>query len=248
MKNIFNFLFFSFSLSISAISQGYAFGIKSGLTVATQKWDASFQREPYLTYHASAFIETYSKEDQFTLFAQAGYHKKGSSIRTFRQVIQTPTGFAEFPGLRTPFEFGNASLILGAKQKYDFKKSSKLYYLIGVRGDYTIHTQLRPDGVDQSNSYFFIYPFDEFVNKFNYGATVGGGIQFNFSELVGGIIELSIHPDFSRQYNQPEIRNVRNPNPLSQNSLTSIPERQIVNTTLELSLGLRFLHKIIYID
>lgn len=248
MKTIFPLLVFYFSFSMSALSQGYAFGIKSGLTVATQKWDASFQREPYLTFHASAFIETYSKEDQFTLFAQAGYHKKGSSIRTFRQVIQTPTGFSEFPGLRTPFEFGNASLILGAKQKYDFKKSSKLYYLIGVRGDYTLHTQLRPDGVDQSNSYFFIYPFDEFVNKFNYGATVGGGIQFNFSELVGGIIELSIHPDFSRQYNQPEIRNVRNPNPLSQNTLTSIPERQIVNTTLELSLGLRFLHKIIYID
>jgi hypothetical protein len=229
-------------------AQSYAFGIKGGVTAGTQKWDNSFQREPLFRYHLAGFIESHSDQDKFSVYAQAGYHIKGSSIRTFAQVIQTPTGFKSINGSNNPFEFKNISLVLGGKQKYDFRHSTKVYYSLGIRGDYTIGSQLRPEGIDESNSYFFIYPFDEFVNKFNYGVMAGGGIQFDFTDLVGGFIEININPDFSYQYNQPEIRNVRNPNPLSSTSSITIPQRQITNTTFELTFGIRFLHKIIYVD
>lgn len=231
-----------------AFAQSYAFGFKGGMTAGTQKWDNNFQREPLFRYHIAGFIESHSDQDKFSVFAQAGYHIKGSAIRTFAQVIQTPTGFKSVDRLNNPFEFNNISLVLGGKQKYDFRKSTKVYYSLGIRGDYTISSNLRPEGIDETNTYFFVYPFDEFVNKFNYGVTAGGGIQFDFTDLVGGFIEIQINPDFSYQYNQPEIRNVRNPNPLSSTSSITIPQRQITNTTFELSLGIRFLHKIIYVD
>lgn len=229
-------------------TQSYAFGIKGGVTAGTQKWDNNFQREPLFRYHLAGFIESHSDQDRFSLFVQAGYHVKGSAIRTFAQVIQTPTGFRSIDRSNNPFEFENISLVLGGKQKYDFRRSTKVYYSLGIRGDYTIGSSLRPEGIDETNSYFFIYPFDEFVNKFNYGVMAGGGIQFDFTDLIGGFIEININPDFSYQYNQPEIRNVRNPNPLSSASSITIPQRQITNTTFELSLGIRFLHKIIYVD
>ncbi|MEY2949496.1 MAG: outer membrane beta-barrel protein [Saprospiraceae bacterium] len=238
----------TFWIGKQAFAQSYAFGIKGGMTAGTQKWDNNFQREPLFRYHIAGFIESHSDQDKFSVFAQAGYHIKGSSIRTFAQVIQTPTGFQSVDRINSPFEFNNISLVLGGKQKYDFRNSTKVYYSLGIRGDYTISSNLRPEGIDETNSYFFVYPFDEFVNKFNYGVTAGGGIQFDFTDLIGGFLEIQINPDFSYQYNQPEIRNVRNPNPLSSTSSITIPQRQITNTTIELSLGFRFLHKIIYVN
>lgn len=238
----------TFWIGKQAFAQSYAFGIKGGMTAGTQKWDNNFQREPLFRYHIAGFIESHSDQDKFSVFAQAGYHIKGSSIRTFAQVIQTPTGFQSVDRKNSPFEFNNISLVLGGKQKYDFRNSTKVYYSLGIRGDYTISSNLRPEGIDETNSYFFVYPFDEFVNKFNYGVTAGGGIQFDFTDLIGGFLEIQINPDFSYQYNQPEIRNVSNPNPLSSTSSITIPQRQITNTTIELSLGFRFLHKIIYVN
>ncbi|MDX1667523.1 MAG: hypothetical protein R3350_09850 [Saprospiraceae bacterium] len=236
-------------LLVEGHSQSYAFGFKGGLTVGFQRWDNSFDsREPLFRYHAIAFIESAPEEDEFTLFAQGGYHVKGSAIRTFSTVVQTPTGLRRVPGLDIPFEFNNLSLTVGAKQKFDFGLDSKLYYMLGVRGDYTLSTMLRPENVEEFSVYGRIFPFDEFVNKLNYGVTVGGGFQFAFSELVGGILEFTVNPDFSKQYNQPRIPNVSNPNPNSSQSLIDIPERQISNTTIEVTLGLRFLHKIVYIE
>ncbi|MBK8879808.1 MAG: hypothetical protein IPN74_15100 [Haliscomenobacter sp.] len=229
-------------------SQSYAFGLKGGLTIATQKWDNSFQRDPLFRQHAILFIESVEEDQPFALFAQGGYHVKGSAIRTYRSVYTQPDGsMVEVPSFTTPFVFNNLSLTLGAKQKFPFTGQKKLYYLFGIRGDYTVSTKLRPDNL--ANNYLFsIYPFEEFVNEFNYGATVGGGIELPFTELVGLVLELTVNPDFTKQYNQPIIRNVINPNPFGGSNLIDIPERQIVNTTFEVTLGFRFINKIVYID
>lgn len=240
---IFVSLFFS---TVSA--QSYAFGVKGGLTVGTQKWDQSFQRDPLYRYHAIAFIESAPEENEFALFAQAGYHVKGSAIRTFRQTLVIDGNQVIFPSMTTPFEFRNVSLTLGGKKKYDLGLESKFYYMLGIRGDYTVSTVLRPDFVDETNPFVLIYPIEPFVNEFNYGVTVGGGLEFPFSEYIAGIIEFTVNPDFSNQYNQPQINNVINPNPNVQSSTITIRERQITNLTFEVTLGLRFLHKIIYVD
>ncbi len=219
---------------------GYVFGIKGGPTVAFQQWN-SFERDPLLRYHGAVFIESLDDE-QFTLFAQAGYHIKGSSIFFPAFVNQNGNRFSSF---NRTFQFRNASLILGAKQKFDFGVSNKLFYSFGVRGDYTISTQLRPEGVDETDPFFFIYPFEGFVNEFNYGITVGGGLEVPLSELVGFSLEATINPDFSLQYNQPDIPNVIVPG-VSGNGV--IGERRIRNITIEVTVGLRFLRKIEYVD
>lgn len=228
-------------------AQSYAFGLKGGLTIGTQKWDNSFQRDPLFRPHGIVFIETAEEDEPFALFAQGGYHVKGSSIRTYRSVYTQADGtLVEIPSITTPFIFNNASVSVGAKQKFDFTGSKKLYYMFGIRGDYTVRTDLRPDNLYVQLS--SIYPFEEYVNKFNYGAIIGGGIELPFTDLVGMVLELTINPDFTKQYNQPIIRNVINPNPYGGTNVIDIPERQISNVTFELTLGFRFVNKIVYID
>ena len=76
-------LFLSISiLGLHEISAqgGTVYGVKGGLTMATQQWD-NFDRQPLLLPHGSIFIESLSEEDAFSLFAQVGYHPKGSAIR-----------------------------------------------------------------------------------------------------------------------------------------------------------------------
>ncbi len=232
-------------------AQDYAFGVKGGFTLGLQKWNTSFSsREPLYRYHGYLFIESAQEEEPWALFAQGGYNIKGSALRFRRQTFTDPNGVTRnFGGLTIPFEFRNLTLTLGAKQKFDLGLSdTKWYYSFGIRGDYTISTKLRPDGVDETDPYAIYYPFDGFVNKFNYGVSVGGGLQLPFSELIGMVIEVTVNPDFSKQYNQPRIDNVINPSPWASEPTTTIGERAISNTTFELTLGFRFLHKYIIID
>lgn len=239
----------AFLLPLAALqAQGYAFGIKGGLTVGMQRWDESFQRDPLFRYHGIAYIESLSENNEFGLFAQAGYHIKGSAIRTFPFVYQLPGGgFERFPGMNIPFEFRNLSLSLGGKKKYDLGISTKAFYMLGIRVDYTASTKLRPEFVDEESPYALIYPIEPFVKKVNYGAIVGGGFEWMFSDYVGGVLEFTVNPDFSLQYNQPAIENIINPNPDGPNIIT-IPQRQIRNLTFEVTLGIRLLHIIEYID
>ena len=226
-------------------AQGFAFGIKSGLTVGFQKWDnGSFEsRDPLFRYHGIAFIESLAEENKFAVFAQAGYHIKGSAVRT---LSFTNINGIRIPGRSTNFQFRNVSVTVGGKQKFDLGATAKYYYLVGLRGDYTVSTQLRPEWLDETFVTAY-YPFEAYVNNWNYGATIGGGLEFPFGELIGGMIEFTVNPDFSKQYNAPRIDNVVNTNPNSTNTIT-IPERQIANTTFEISLGLKFLRKVEYID
>jgi opacity protein-like surface antigen len=219
-----------------------AFGVKGGASLAIQQWDG-YQRRPLFAYHGIAFIESVPEANEFAIFAQLGWHQKGSSEGGF--LVTDPVTGERFRASTRKFIFNNIALTLGGKQKYDLWSNSKWYYMIGLRGEYTISTNLDQYFDEDNPNFNFFYPIPPFVEEWNYGVTVGGGIEFPFSELVSGLVEFTVNPDFSNQYIQPEIPNVRDP---ITGQLRSIPSSTIRNTVLELTIGIRFLRKVIYID
>ena len=220
---------------------GFYFGLKGGLLLGTQSWN-NFERDPLVKYHGTAFIETYDESGRVSLFAQAGLHRKGSAIRG-RNFIGT--NGEPFRAPTQEFVFNNISLTLGGKKKNYLSETSTWHYLFGLRGDYTVSTNLKEyEALNElTNSLFF--PMDDFVRDINYGVTLGGGFEFALSELVGAIIEFTINPDFSFQYRQPSIPNVYNPYTGTERS---IGERTIRNVTFEATVGFRFLRRVEYID
>ncbi len=224
---------------------GSYFGFKGGLSIGVQRWN-DFERDPLLAYHGIVFVESLSEGNKFSLFAQAGLHQRGSAIRNqlFSNIFNG--GFTRAPA--TKFIFNNAAVIVGGKQKYDFAAGTKVYYLLGVRGEYTVSTNLdKYELFNELNPAFAIYPFNtyEFIRRINYGITIGGGFEVELSEFVGGILEFTVSPDFSDQYRQPPVPNVTDP---YTGQLRTLPERRVRNLTFEVSLGLRFLRKVIYIE
>jgi hypothetical protein len=224
---------------------GYYFGLKGGATLSDQQW-TNFERDPLLAAHAIAFVETLPEQGKFSLFAQLGYHVKGSSLlpRTFFN----PAFNEYFRSSSQSFRFYNLSLVLGAKQRFAQKNKLGLYYLFGPRLDYTFDTNL--DQYTQFNNQFpqyAIYPFDDkqFIREFNYGFTAGGGMELPLSEMIGLMLEFTVNPDFSFQYQQPPIPNVLD---TFTNQTVTIPERRIRNLTFEVTAGFRFWRKIEYID
>ncbi|RMF04750.1 MAG: hypothetical protein D6772_00155 [Bacteroidetes bacterium] len=250
-----------FLLSVGvARAQGTFYGIKGGLTIANQQWN-DFEREPLLAYHAILSAESLPRQGRFSLFAQLGYHVKGSSIR--RAFAGNPFGVGVFRLPSQKFEFYNIGLTLGAKQRLTDDPNASFYYLFGIRGDYTVDTNLDEyntfvDEVNSGSSTIVVsrnaFPLDVYYNgstllgvrRINYGLTVGGGYEMMFSQYIGALIEFTVNPDFSLQYQQPRIENAVNP--FNPNSNTVIPERRIRNLTFELTVGLRFLRKVEYID
>lgn len=228
---------------------GFVFGVKGGLSVGLQKW-GNFERDPLYASHGIAFIESLAAEGKFAVFSQIGYHTRGSAIRTRGFTGVDPvSGMDRFYSPRTTkFEFKNISIALGGKQKFPLGENSKLYYLLGFRGEYTVKNNLRDfSDLNGGNGGSFYFPVDEFgwVRKWNYGMIAGGGIEFHLADLYGILIELTVNPDFSNQYNQPPLEGTRNP---FTGNIQTIQERTIKNTTIELSVGFRFVRKVEYID
>lgn len=243
MYKIVSILFLSF-LTLQGMSQdgGFAFGVKGGLSAGFQKWN-SFERDPLFAYHGIAYIESIAEDRPSGLFLQAGYHVRGSAIRN-RNFTNVLTGQVFRPSA-TEFRFNNLSLATGFKSKFNLGNKMG-YYLLGLRGEYTISTNLEEyDRFNQLYPAYSIYPYSAGVREINYGVMVGGGLEWMFSDLVGGIVELTVNPDFSRQYEQPAIPNVIDP--FTGNSRT-LSERIVKNTTIELTVGIRLLRRVEYID
>lgn len=230
-------LFLSFCISIQA-QEGSAFGVKGGFTIGTQKWN-NLDQGPLFTWHGDVYVESLSEGNNFALIAQLGYHNRGSARRNQRIFTQNSNFFT----INQSFEFNNISLMLGAKQKYDFQNNGKFYYQLGLRGEYTIGDNLN-EFADFCPGY---YPLEGFVREWNFGLTAGGGIEFMFSELFGGFLEFNVLPDLTAQYKQPQIGNVPSCfNP--QGNSTTIGERTIRNLSFEISVGIRLLRVVEYID
>ena len=231
----------SFLISSTVNAQSYYFGIKGGPSWGFQKWE-NFNQKPVFTYHIATFIESYSETNPLnSLYAQLGYHNRGSAWRGARGITVDNVVYT-IPTKN--FIFRNVSLALGAKRKQQTNEKLKSFYSFGLRMEYTINTNLdKYNRINQNYSYYF--PNDAFVKKFTYGAQVGGGVEFRFSELIEGLFEITVNPDLSNQYDQPQINNVVNP---WNHNTTTLRRRRIKNTTIEITFGLRFMRKVEYID
>ncbi len=232
-------LLFSFAFCLLGLNsikaQGFYFGPKGGLTLAFQNWDG-YDRNALFTYHGDFLIESLDEEKRGALFASLGYHVRGSAVRSFSGV----NGFVVTRG----FRFNNLSLMLGAKRKMNFNESFYSYFHLGVRVEYTLSTNF--GNLEESNPVLFaFYPIPELVNKINYGISGGAGMEFPISEFVIPFIEFTVSPDLSFQYNQESIALNTNPAP---GIPSNIPARQIRNVSLELSVGFKFLRKVVYVD
>lgn len=227
---------------------GYFWGATGGLSLGSQDW-SNIETELNSGFHGDIFIESIPRnESPFSFWARAGFHQRGSRIS--RQRAFTIQGSA----VRLPadnFLFNNAVVSFGGKQVVGLVGPADFYYTLGLRAEYNISTNL--GDYDQLTTtaggiaFRRNYPIDsyEFINRFVYGVSVGGGLNMPLSSAVGGFVELSLHPDLSFQYNQGRIDNVIDP---FNSGNSSLGERAIRNVTIEVSVGLRFLRKWIYID
>lgn len=229
IKNLSITSFFLLILCTASNGQSYNFGVRVGPSVGFQQWNG-FDQNALFAYHGAVFIESFTEDSPSSLYAQVGYFTRGSAFRSF-----SFNGFSLSQG----FKFNNLSLTVGAKNIFRDVGSTKAFYTVGIRGDYTLSTNLTE--YDRFGSPF--YPNDEFVNKINYGLSIGGGIQYQLSEFIGGSLEVTINPDVSKQYQQPQLDNIINP---YTNQQTSINAREIRNLSIDISLSIRFLRKVEY--
>ncbi len=215
-----------------SFAQSFWFGPKVGTSMSFQKWN-DFNPNPLLALSADFIIESYSEESPSSLYAQIGYHVRGSSLRAF-------TWRGESIGTQG-FKFRNAVLELGGKRSIPTQGSIIPYYNLGVRIEYTFSTNLK----DYNRYGSPFYPNDVFVRDFVYGATIGGGFEWaNYSDLFRPYVEVVFCPDFGNQYYQGPI-----PNVIDQFGQTiNLNERAIRNLSLEIRVGIKFLRKVEYID
>lgn len=225
---------FSFSLS----AQSYWFGVKSGLALNWQSWGdgltSSQDRGQLLSVPVDIFIESFDEESKGSFYAQLGYKTRGSSYRLF----------SNFGTINTnqDFKFNNLSLELGISKSIQKQMLNMTpFYKVGIRGEYTLSTNLEDYLVFNS----LYYPVDDFVKKFPWGFTVGGGFLYDIEDLYGVLFEFTINPDIGLQYEQPPLNNVRDP---FTNQPVFLNLRQVRNLSMELKIGLRFLRKVEYID
>jgi len=224
-------------------AQGAFFGVKGGLSAGSQKWN-NFSRAFLYRGHIAATVESNSETSNRDFYAQLGYHQRGSTLRSAG--IFTQNG-VRFRPPNQEFIFNNISFGFGVKQKLYGNSKIVPFYSLGLRAEYTIDTNI--DEFDREQPLFYsAYFFETFVKKFVYGVSAGGGIEYPFSEFVEGILEISLHPDIGPQYDQLfPLENIANPRDPGGRPIT-IPPRQVRNFTLEISVGIRFLRKVIYIE
>ena len=235
-------LFFTPSLFYA---QSNAFGVKGGLAIGNQRFanGGTYDNSLLFRYHGDLFIENLPDDPTSVMYAQIGYHIRGHARRFRKGVGETSAGtLVEVPAYREDFTFNNASLGIGFKKRHVLNKE-QAYYAIGIRGEYTLSTNLsngRTGGI-----YALYFPTKDFVKKLNFGMTLSGGYEFPFTELSGGFVEFSVHPDITKQYFQPAINGLNFTDPFG-NRVDNIPEQSIRNLSFELTLGFRFLHKVVY--
>jgi hypothetical protein len=221
-----------------ASAQSYWFGVKGGAAGMSQTFGSSFggRADNDLGFGISGdiFVESYDEANKGSLYASLGYHSRGSAYQ-FNSFINNFSA-------RQTFLFRNIGLEVGAKKPIHFDGAFDPYFTVGIRGEYTVGTNL--DDYVSFNSLY--YPNNAFVRPWTYGFSAGGGFESAFSEFIKYFVDIQIMPDLSYQYIQPPLFNVRDP--WDPNVLLNLPDRQARNLTIELKVGIRFLRKIIYED
>ena len=234
------FILISSLVLVSAVifGQSYWFGPKLGGAMSFQSWGdgtsgGGLNRDPLFSINGDIMVESYDEFKKGALYASLGYHTRGSSIQFF--------SFNNAFSTRQGYRFNNIVLELGGKRSLNLSKDFDPYFIIGIRGEYTIGTNLK--NFESQNSPYT--PNDVFVRKFNYGVTAGGGFEMEMSELSNIFFEFSIQPDLSYQYESPPARVI---DPFQMNQTVDLPLRRVRNLSLELKIGVKFLRKVEYID
>lgn len=215
---------------------GTVFGIKAGPSFANQSWKGQ-ETEGLFGYHAAALIETHNDSTSLRIFGQIGYHQKGST--RVRRAFTNPITNQRVPrqGFRQPFSV--ASLAIGAKNKHPFSPKMSGYYLLGLRLDYTIAYELAFLNFDEDDA-------KEYFNRFNYGVSLGGGLEFNVGNNGVAFIELNVSPDVSKQiFIPPGVTGYTDP---VTNQFRAFPETKVYNFNIELSFGYKFIRRVVFVD
>jgi len=211
-------------------SQKYGYTIKGGSGLATQRWQGGGGgRSPVLAHHGLIGAD-FESEGGNVIYGQLGYHLRGSGERVLRFYDIHGN---DYPGGFFGMKFHNISLEAGMK-KFFLKQQLKAYYGMGVRVEYTVKQQLQ----------FLYMQYEPFVQKINYGFSVKVGTELELSKFTMGGLEINIAPDISRQI---WVRGVRFIDPRT-NMISPQNEQSVRNLTIEISLYLRFLQIIEYID
>lgn len=224
-------------LAVEGGAQSFWFGAKGGGAMNLQSWgsgggDVSLNRSPMFSLNGDAFIESLDPLQKGSLYASLGFHTRGSGLRYF----SVNNLFNDV--LR--YRFHNVVLELGAKKTLAQRGELFPYFILGVRGEYTVGNNL--DNLVTFNT--FVYP--EFIRKFNYGVTAGGGFELPMSELANVFLEFALMPDLSFQYEQLPIYNIRSPWPPY--NRINLGLTQVRNLSIEIKAGVKFLRKVEYID
>ena len=217
-------------ISISTIAKAqYYVGVKGGIGLNMQRWN-SYERDILFSPLVDLYLESHD-DSVNKLYASLGYHVRGSSVRSVG-LFSNNVSFA-------PYKFHNAVLELGFKQVVTAGKKFNGYYMLGGRLEYTMTTNL------QGRAAFSVYNLvDEgFVRKINYGLTVGGGFEHHMSSTRVLFLEVAVNPDVSKQYDQPNVAVITNPNPtpFNPNSTITITPQEVRNVSLEVKVGIKFL-------
>ena len=233
MKKLFFVLGLLTFLSLDSFGQHYL-GFKGGIGLNMQRWN-TFERDILFTPFVDVFAESHDDEIN-KLYASLGIHTRGSTVRGF--------GFNTF----NPYKFNNIVLEVGGKRMMSIDKKYNGYYMLGLRGEYTVSTNL-----NSTQTFSVLNLVDDFyVNKFVYGVSLGGGIEMNLSDDQVIFIEASVNPDISKQYDQPETLTIENPNPtpgpFPQSQFITITPQEVRNVSLEIKVGIKFLRNYYYED
>ncbi|MEZ4910976.1 MAG: hypothetical protein R2774_08945 [Saprospiraceae bacterium] len=229
--------FISILFSYNSSAQSFWFGVKGGGAMNLQNWGNgttfSTNRDPLFSLNSDIFIESYDHDKKGSLYSSLGIHTRGSSLKFFNigNVFQG----------NQSFKFHNVALELGAKKSLKWDNEFNPYFSLGIRFEYTVGTNLD----DYLSFGTFYYPHNDFVRKFNYGVSAGGGFEMLLSDLVGIFAEFSIHPDLSIQYEQPPLIGVTEP---FTGNTVNIGLQQVRNVSIEFKIGIRLLRKVEYSD
>lgn len=246
-KVLFSITFLLFVSFLSAQEYGgYYFGVKGGPIIGIQNWQG-LSRQALFAWQGDIFLESLQAEGgNASMFGQLGIHQRGSAIRNTR-FRSNSTGNPFGPPGRNII-FNNLVLSVGVKQNFIKSSKTKAYYLIGARVEYNINTNLDIySEFNLNNPVYSIYPYDDdtYIRDITYGIIAGTGITFPLNHVMDGILEASFNPDFALQYAQPAVQNVTDP---YTGEPRTVPERSIRNITFEITVGLRFMRKIEYVD
>ena len=160
----YSFLLFGLILSLNVSAQGQWFSFRTGMDLNFQQWNNS-QQNALITPFAEMMVESYDEDSPSSLYALAGYHTRGSSV--LFNFFKFADGFG--------YKFRNITLELGGKRYIREKDKFRPYYMLGIRGEYTIGTNLSEF---ETNELAIVHPLNEFVNEFNYGVSLGAGFDY----------------------------------------------------------------------